>query len=143
MTADNSERNHKRNKLPDTHALVVVLGLLTLLFALLSMTAGSRLSTLQSNYQKTLNETAESGLDAQKEIQLALSAATADLETAKKALTGERKRNGQLTKKMAAITKEMQAVKTDLSTARKTIEELQANTTVLSTHQYPAPRRYR
>lgn len=117
MTTDTSDcvaHCIKTNKRP---TLFIVFGGLTVLFALLSMITGNRLSTLQANYQKALNETVASDIHTRKEMQIALKAKSSELIALKQALVQEKKKNNQLKKKFAVVSKEMKTIKTDLANA--------------------------
>ena len=130
MTADIATQRKRISPSTMLHTLTLAFAALTLLFALLSMILGNRLSTLQTNYLKAEKESATSNAASIQEMETARDTAMVTLETARQALDAEKAAVERLRGQLSAVMKDLENTKTDLARANQTITGLKSTVPV-------------
>jgi flagellar hook-basal body complex protein FliE len=103
------------------HTLTLACAALTLVFALLSIILGNRLSTLQTQLLKSKIATATSEAASIQDMEATLKATMDKIETTQKSLDGEKAAAERHRKQLAGVMKDLEKAKADLAIANQII----------------------
>ena len=121
------------------HTLTLAFAALTLMFALLSIILGNRLSTLQAKFLAAKIATATSETASIQGMEATLKAAMDKLETSQKRLDEEKAAAEQLRRQLAGVMKDLEKAKADFASANQTISKLKSTVPVQPTPTMATP----